>query len=154
LQPAQVKEDVYEKIDKELLEFVEDVLLNRCDNATERMLSYAESIEPKCKPCAVRKKGTGAGEAAGRAAGLAWRDDSVVKRIEYALIKGLDTYIVAVRPLTHVLGAVHAVHAPMRRDTIFVAACPARASFARVVHAASSHAVHFVHAVLVRDCFW
>ena len=50
----QVKEDVYEKIDKELLEFVEDVLLNRCSNSTERLLAYADTIEPKCKPCAVR----------------------------------------------------------------------------------------------------
>jgi 5-methyltetrahydrofolate--homocysteine methyltransferase len=54
---AQVREDVYEQIDKELLEYVEDVLLNRCENATERMLQYAETLEPKCKPTAVRKKG-------------------------------------------------------------------------------------------------
>eukprot|EP00983_Pelagomonas_calceolata_P109759 1159591-Pelagomonas_calceolata.AAC.8 len=87
----QVKEDVYEKIDKELLEFIEDVLLNssasavasnlmhfctqaklegltllssiccftyllldsaharRCDNATERMMEYAATLEPKSK---------------------------------------------------------------------------------------------------------
>ncbi len=51
----QVKEDVYEKIDKELLEFVEDVLLNRCENATERMLEYAQTLDPKSKPLAVRK---------------------------------------------------------------------------------------------------
>merc|ERR1740138_168935 len=37
----QVNEDVYDKIDKELLEYVEDVLLNRCTNATERMLEFA-----------------------------------------------------------------------------------------------------------------
>ena len=53
----QVKADVYEKIDKELLEMVEDVLLNRCDNATERMLEYAATLDPKSKPTAVRKKG-------------------------------------------------------------------------------------------------
>lgn len=53
----QVKEDVYEKMDKELLAYVEDVLLNRCDNATERLLSFAATIEPKSKPCAVRKIG-------------------------------------------------------------------------------------------------
>jgi 5-methyltetrahydrofolate--homocysteine methyltransferase len=34
---------------------VEDVLLNRCENATERMLEYAATLEPKCKPTAVRK---------------------------------------------------------------------------------------------------
>lgn len=53
----QVKADVYEKIDKELLEMVEDVLLNRCDNATERMLEYAATLDPKSKPTDVRKKG-------------------------------------------------------------------------------------------------
>lgn len=53
----QVKADAYEKIDKELLEMVEDVLLNRCDNATERMLEYAATLDPKSKPTDVRKKG-------------------------------------------------------------------------------------------------
>lgn len=53
----QVKEDVYEKIDKELLEYVEDVLLNRCENATERLLEFAATLEPKSKPCKVVRKG-------------------------------------------------------------------------------------------------
>ena len=53
----QVKADAYEKLDKELLEFVEDVLLNRCENATERMLEYAATLDPKSKPTAVRKMG-------------------------------------------------------------------------------------------------
>ena len=55
--PLQVKADSYEKINKELLEFVEDVLLNRCENATERILEYAGSLDPKSKPTDVRKKG-------------------------------------------------------------------------------------------------
>jgi len=96
---VQVIEDVYEKIDKELLEFVEDVLLNRCDNATERMLEYAATLDPHSKPCAVRKLGT---EATGAAAGgggatqaaSSWRDDTAAKRIEYALVKGTDEFIV------------------------------------------------------------
>jgi 5-methyltetrahydrofolate--homocysteine methyltransferase len=46
---------VYEKIDKELLSFVEDVLLNRCENATERMLEYAATLDPHSKPTAVVK---------------------------------------------------------------------------------------------------
>jgi len=54
---VQVKADVYDKINKELLEFVEDVLLNRCENATERILEYASSLDPKSKPTDVRKKG-------------------------------------------------------------------------------------------------
>merc|ERR1719352_1179162 len=47
---AQVIEDVYENIDKELLGYVEDLVLNRCDNATERMLEYAATLDPKSKP--------------------------------------------------------------------------------------------------------
>ena len=54
---VQVRADAYEKVDKELMGFVEDVLLNRCDNATERMLEYAALLEPKSKPTDVRKKG-------------------------------------------------------------------------------------------------
>lgn len=52
---VQVIEDVYEKMDKELLEYVEDVLLNRRDDATERLLDYAATLDPKSKPCAVKK---------------------------------------------------------------------------------------------------
>lgn len=92
---AQVKEDVYEKMDKELLGYVEDVLLNRCDNATERLLAYAATIEPKSKPCAVRKKGIAAAAESGSGAST-WRDLPVGKRIEHALVKGLDTFIVQV----------------------------------------------------------
>jgi 5-methyltetrahydrofolate--homocysteine methyltransferase len=53
----QVEEDKYELLDKELLEYVEDVLLNRCSNATERMLEYAATLDPKCKPTKLVKKG-------------------------------------------------------------------------------------------------
>lgn len=93
----QVKEDVYEKIDKELLSFVEDVLLNRCDNATDRLMEYALVLDPKSKPCAVRKINDGA--AAGGNDGptaAEWRSLPVTKRIEHALVKGLDTFIVKV----------------------------------------------------------
>ena len=69
-------EDKYELIDKELLEFVEDVLLNRCENATERMLEYAATLEPKCKPTAVRKLGTAAAAGA-KAKADSWRDLAV-----------------------------------------------------------------------------
>jgi hypothetical protein len=53
--PLQVKADVYEKIDKELLQYVEDVLLNRREDSTERLLEYAGTLDPKSKPTAVRK---------------------------------------------------------------------------------------------------
>ena len=51
----QVREDVYEKIDKPLLLLVEDVLFNRHPNATDRMLEFAQTLDPKSKPTAVRK---------------------------------------------------------------------------------------------------
>jgi 5-methyltetrahydrofolate--homocysteine methyltransferase len=56
LHPAsQVKEDVYEKIDKELLLYVEDVLLNKRPDATERLLDFSITLDPKSKPCALRR---------------------------------------------------------------------------------------------------
>jgi hypothetical protein len=55
LQVLQVQEDVYEKIDKELLSFVEDVLLNRRDDSTERLLEFAATLDPKSKPCKVKR---------------------------------------------------------------------------------------------------
>jgi 5-methyltetrahydrofolate--homocysteine methyltransferase len=93
---AQVIEDVYEKIDKELLGYVEDVLLNRCSNATERMLEFAATIDAKSKPCALLKKGA-AGGASGPAKvdTKAWRSQAVGKRLEHALVKGIDEFCVA-----------------------------------------------------------
>lgn len=77
---------MYEKIDKELLEYVEDVLLNRCSNATERMLEFAATLDPMSKPTALRKKGVAAGAAAASLAS-SWRDQSVEERLKHALIK-------------------------------------------------------------------
>ena len=90
---AQVKADAYDKLDKELLGYVEDVLLNKCDNATERMLEYAATLEPKCKPTAVVKKGAGTGVSEKKASGASWRDEPTEKRISYALVKGIDEFI-------------------------------------------------------------
>ncbi|TWT95149.1 methionine synthase [Neorhodopirellula pilleata] len=72
--------EVYEEIPKDLLEHVEDVLWNRRDDATDRMLEFAETV-----------KGTGkkkSGE------DLAWRTQPVQERMKHALIKGIDKYIV------------------------------------------------------------
>ena len=55
MHPLQVQADVYEKIDKELLGYVEDVLLNKRPDSTERMLEYAATLDPKSKPTAPRK---------------------------------------------------------------------------------------------------
>merc|ERR1711966_315446 len=80
----QVEEDVYEKMDKELLEYVEDVLLNRCSNATERMLQFAATLDPKSTPCNLRKKGAAGGGAVKAAgSGKEWRNQPCEKRLEY-----------------------------------------------------------------------
>merc|ERR1719181_816941 len=91
---AQVRADEYTKIDKELLELVEDVLLNRCDNATERMLEYAATLDPKSKPTEVRKKGSAAAKTTAEKKS-SWRDGTVGERLTHALIKGIDEFCVA-----------------------------------------------------------
>ena len=72
--------EVYEEIPKDLLEHVEDVLLNRRPDATDRMLDFAETV-----------KGTGKKKST---ADLAWRDAPVAERMKHALIKGIDKFIV------------------------------------------------------------
>jgi 5-methyltetrahydrofolate--homocysteine methyltransferase len=71
--------EVYDEIPKELLEHVEDVLLNRRPDATERLLELAE-----------RFKGQGGKKIE---EDLSWRDDPVEKRLEHALLKGIDKFI-------------------------------------------------------------
>ncbi|CAN5378103.1 methionine synthase [soil metagenome] len=70
--------EVYEDIPKDLLERVEDVLLNRRSDATERLLEYAEKVKSKGKEV-VRDE--------------AWRNDPVEKRLSHALVKGIVEYI-------------------------------------------------------------
>lgn len=70
-------------------------LVSRCENATERMLEYAAQLDPKCKPTAVIKKGTAQGAAGfGAKKEESWRDLTVEKRIQYALVKGIDEFAV------------------------------------------------------------
>ncbi len=70
--------EVYDEIDKELLERVEDVLLNRRDDATERLLEFAETFKGSVK----RKE-----------ADDAWRSGAVEERITHALVKGIIDFI-------------------------------------------------------------
>jgi len=70
--------EVYEEIPSDLLERVEDVLLDRRDDATERLLEFAETVK---------------GEGKSRERDLLWRDTSVSKRIEHALVKGIVDFI-------------------------------------------------------------
>ncbi|KAL0041777.1 hypothetical protein WJX79_004152 [Trebouxia sp. C0005] len=91
---AQVIADDYSKLDKELLEMIEDVLLNRCENSTERMLEYAGTLDPKCKPTDVKKKGAAPGAKATGGKEKSWRDESVEKRLQHAMVKGIDEFAV------------------------------------------------------------
>ncbi|MBC8351276.1 MAG: methionine synthase [Planctomycetes bacterium] len=72
--------EVYEEINKELLERVEDVLLNRRDDATERLVDFAETV-----------KGKGGKKA--KEADLTWREGSFEDRLKHALVKGIDKFI-------------------------------------------------------------
>lgn len=71
--------EVYDDIPKDLLEAVEDVLLNRKDDATERLLDIAESLKGSSK-----ETETVAQE---------WRSYALEKRIEHALVKGIIEFI-------------------------------------------------------------
>jgi 5-methyltetrahydrofolate--homocysteine methyltransferase len=71
--------EVYDEIPKELLEHVEDVLLNRRADSTERLLELAE-----------RFKGQGGKKLE---EDLSWREEPVEKRLEHALLKGIDKFI-------------------------------------------------------------
>jgi 5-methyltetrahydrofolate--homocysteine methyltransferase len=73
--------EVYDEIPKDMLEHVEDVLLNRRPDATERMLEFAEQF-----------KGKG-GTAKKIEEDLSWRETSVEKRLEHALLKGIDKFV-------------------------------------------------------------
>ncbi|MCR9293799.1 MAG: methionine synthase [bacterium] len=70
---------VYEEIPKDLLERVEDVLLNRRPDATERLLEFAETVKSKGKKSSTED--------------LAWREASVSERLKHALIQGIDKFI-------------------------------------------------------------
>ncbi|MFN5467852.1 MAG: methionine synthase [Pirellulaceae bacterium] len=70
---------VYEEIPKDLLEHVEDVLLNRRSDATERMLKFAESFKGEGKKASTDN--------------LQWREQPVRERLKHALIQGIDKFI-------------------------------------------------------------
>ena len=71
--------EVYDDIPKDLLEHVEDVILNRREDATERLLDFAETVIGKEKENKID---------------LSWREEPLQNRITRALVKGIDQYIV------------------------------------------------------------
>ena len=72
--------EVYEEIDPELKVLVEDVLLNRRPDATERLVDFGESLK-------------GAGSVASEKKAEEWRNGTVEQRLSHALVKGIDSYI-------------------------------------------------------------
>src|SRR6476620_768488 len=70
--------EVYDQVDKELMERVEDVLLNRRDDATERLLEYAETVKGSAKKKELDDE---------------WRKGTVEERITHALVKGIIDFI-------------------------------------------------------------
>ncbi|XYI02605.1 methionine synthase [Sorangium sp. So ce1128] len=74
--------EVYEEIEPELRELVEDVLLNRRPDATERLVDFGEAL-----------KARSAGATATEKKEEEWRKGTVEERLSYALVKGIDTYI-------------------------------------------------------------
>ncbi|MDP1548605.1 MAG: methionine synthase [Nitrosomonas sp.] len=70
---------VYSDIPAALLEKVEDVILNRRPDATERLVEFAENFKGKKKE---------------QVEDLAWRDEPLQQRLTHALVRGIDTYIV------------------------------------------------------------
>jgi 5-methyltetrahydrofolate--homocysteine methyltransferase len=72
--------EVYEEIEPELKVLVEDVLLNRRPDATERLVDYGEKLK-------------GVGKAVNEKKAEEWRNGTVEERLSHALVKGIDTYI-------------------------------------------------------------
>lgn len=69
---------IYEEIPKDLLKLVEDVVLNRHNEATEKLIEFAQSIQKKDKTEIKIEE---------------WRNLEIEKRLEHSLVKGIDTFI-------------------------------------------------------------
>ena len=72
--------EIYDDIPKDLLEYIEDVILDRRDDATERLLDFAETVK------GVKKEND---EKA-----LEWRNLPLQERITHSLVKGIDAFII------------------------------------------------------------
>ncbi len=71
--------EVYDDIPKDLLEHIEDVILDRREDATERLLDFAETVKGSKKE---------------KTLDLSWREKPLQERITHALVKGIDAYII------------------------------------------------------------
>jgi len=71
--------EIYDDIPKDLLGRVEDVILDRREDATERLLDFAETVK---------------GSKVEKGLDLSWRENSLQDRITHALVKGIDAFII------------------------------------------------------------
>jgi 5-methyltetrahydrofolate--homocysteine methyltransferase len=71
--------EIYDDIPKDLLARVEDVILNRREDATERLLDFAETVK---------------GSKIEKGLDLSWRENPIQDRITHALVKGIDAFII------------------------------------------------------------
>ncbi len=71
--------EVYDDIPKDLLEHIEDVILDRRDDATERLLAFSETVKGVKKEALIDD---------------AWRKNNLQERITHALVKGIDAHII------------------------------------------------------------
>ncbi len=71
--------EIYDDIPKDLLERVEDVILDRRQDATERLLDFADTVK---------------GGKVGKTVDLSWRKNTLQDRITHALVKGIDAFII------------------------------------------------------------
>ncbi|TDU43880.1 methionine synthase (B12-dependent) [Gelidibacter sediminis] len=72
--------EIYDEIPKDLLEHVEDVLFDRREDATERLLDFAETVKGDKKEDVAKI--------------LEWRNDALQDRITHALVRGIETFII------------------------------------------------------------
>ena len=71
--------EIYDDIPKDLLERVEDVILDRREDATERLLDFSETVK---------------GSKVEKGLDLSWRENPIQDRITHALVKGIDAFII------------------------------------------------------------
>ncbi|MBT5220419.1 MAG: dihydropteroate synthase, partial [Woeseia sp.] len=132
----------YQDLPETLRNAVEDVVLNRRDDATDRLLDAAEEYKGK------------AGGQKGKTKDLSWRENEVGKRLEHALVNGIDEFVIAdteearlaaVRPLDVIEGplmsGMNVVGDLFGEGKMFL---PQVVKSARVMKKAVSHLVPFI----------
>jgi 5-methyltetrahydrofolate--homocysteine methyltransferase len=136
----------YEDIPADLLERVEDVVQNRRPDATERLLEVADSVR---------------GRAATANDDLAWRELSIEERIAYALVRGIDAFVVADTEEARLEAAhpVDVIEGPLMRGMNVVGDLfgsgklflPQVVKSARVMKKAVAHLIPFIEAAKTAD---